>query len=58
MSSPHKWFIKRFCKSRRAIAAALCCLGIGMLLVIFLPFWIWIAIVAAGLISYAWSWWR
>jgi uncharacterized membrane protein len=48
-------FCKKFKKENVAIIAG--CIGIGMILVIILPFWVWVTIVSIALIAFAVSYW-
>lgn len=47
--------IKCLCKNW--LAPGLCLIGVGMVLSILIPFWLWILVAGVGLISYGlWSW--
>jgi hypothetical protein len=43
-----------FYRGRRLLGLVLLCLGIGILLVLILPFWGWLALGGAGLIIMGW----
>jgi 4-hydroxybenzoate polyprenyltransferase len=57
MAKGGKWLYLLLFKKRRVVATGLMCLGVGMLLVVFLPVWVWICCVSIALIVYAYSYW-
>lgn len=51
-----KKFFKR-CPKFNIFAIIIGSIGLGMLAVIILPFWIWVLCVGIGCIFYAFTWW-
>ena len=45
-------------KGKRLLGLILICLGFGIILVIVLPFWGWLAIASIGLICIGWYYFR